>query len=100
MKLSLTALMGVVLAATIGCRKSELPPEPPKVEETPVVENPPAASGGGIQIHGGGAGPMAPVTGTESLQGSGGSAGGQVLKDRARGIGSSPSSLDQYGGGE
>lgn len=47
-----------------------------------------------------GAGPMTPVSGSESLQG-GGSAAGQVLKDKAKGLaGQAPSSLNQAGGEE
>lgn len=59
-----------------------------------------AGSGGPAPMAGVGAGGMTPMTGTDSVQG-GGSAAGQVAKDRAREIaGSSPSSINQMGGEE
>lgn len=55
-------------------------------------------SGGPAPMAGVGAGGMTPMSGTDSVQG-GGSAAGQVAKDRAREIaGSSPSSINQMGG--
>lgn len=85
-----------------GCDKK---PE----EETPAADpaataattSPPAQQGGtgGVTpMAGVGAGPMTPVSGAESVQG-GGSAAGQVLKDKAKGLGgTAPSSIDQMGG--
>lgn len=88
-----------VLVFVLGC----------KGPENPAPENPSTASsspnadggGGGIAPMGGlGAGPMTPVSGSESLQG-GGSAAGSVLKEKAKGIAAqSPSSLNQAGGDE
>ncbi|MBW7927014.1 MAG: hypothetical protein H3C58_02765 [Fimbriimonadaceae bacterium] len=75
-----------LLALGLGCRPASEPP----VAEKPVSE--PAAQGGsgsGVQVHSPGLGGVAPVTGTESLRG-GGSAVGQTLKDRARGLSQSP----------
>lgn len=69
-------------------------------------QNPNAAPAGGgsnssvniTPMGGVGAGPMTPVAGAEGVQG-GGSAAGQVLKDRARGLaGQSPSSINQMSG--
>lgn len=55
-------------------------------------------SGGPAPMAGMGAGGMTPMSGTDSVQG-GGSAAGQVAKDRAREVaGSSPSSINQMGG--
>lgn len=61
-------------------------------------ESAPAGSGGGVAPIGSGvAGGMTPMSGTESVQG-GGSSAGQVAKDRARGLAnSSPSSLNSAG---
>lgn len=59
-----------------------------------------SGSGGPTPMAGVGAGGMTPMSGTDSVQG-GGSAAGQVAKDRAREIaGSSPSSINQMGNEE
>lgn len=85
------------------------PPEPegripePGTEstETTPESSAEAGGGGGVSIHGGGAGELAPVTGTESLQGGGGGVG-SAAKDAAKGAASSvgSGSLDQMGEGE
>lgn len=91
-------LVGIALA---GCRKSDPPPTTvPEVDNTPLpssAQASPNAGSGGVQIGPGFVGGATPVTGNESLQG-GGSGVGQVMKERARGIGNAPSSLDQMGG--
>lgn len=66
-------------------------------ETAPAESTPTETSGGGVQIQGGaaGAGGLAPVTGTENLQGGGGGVG-QAAKDQARRVsGSAGSSIDQ-----
>lgn len=88
----IAALSILILGFTAGCKDAgQAPQEDPSV----------SANGGDIAPMGGvGAGPMTPVAGTESLQG-GGSAAGNVLKDRAKGVAAqSPSSLNQAGGDE
>lgn len=85
----------------VGCEKK--PVDEPAASDATVTPaaNPAAETGGtgGVTpMAGVGAGPMTPVAGAESVQG-GGSAAGQVLKDKAKGVaGSSPSSLNQMEG--
>lgn len=99
-KLFLVALITSTTLFLIGCQ----PPEPegkidgsgttqgaPKTTTgetgTPATTNAaPAGGDSGIQIHGAGAGGIAPVTGTENLQGSGGGGGGvgQAAKSAAQ----------------
>lgn len=95
--------LGSVLLA--GCDKKpepEAPPADPAATATPTASG--AGQGGGTggitPMAGVGAGPMTPVSGAESVQG-GGSAAGQVMKDKAKNLaGQSPSSLNQMGGDE
>lgn len=107
-------LAAASLAVLVGC-SSEEPAEDAAgdVANTPNTAQanpgaPPAAqpqgnTGGGgnsgVQIHTGGAGGIAPVTGTESLQGGGGGGVHQAAKDSARKAADKAggSSLDQLG---
>ena len=87
------------LVFVFGCKS----PENPAPENPSTASSSPGAGGAGGDIApmgGLGAGPMTPVSGSESLQG-GGSAAGSVLKERAKGVAAqSPSSLNQAGGDE
>lgn len=111
------AAFAALLFSVFGCKPEE-PAAPsenapgsaigqnaPKPNANGVNGTTPGAPAGGGQttiapMAGVGAGPMTPVSGSESLQG-GGSAAGQVLKDKAKGLaGQAPSSLNQAGGEE
>ena len=86
-----------LLAFVCGCKNpGDAKPDSPSTASTT-----PNTGGGDIAPMGGlGAGPMTPVSGSESLQG-GGSAAGSVLKERAKGVAAqSPSSLNQASGDE
>jgi hypothetical protein len=114
----LTSLITTLIAALLltGCGAPEPEGKLPE-DQTPTDGAPPRTgdgtstdpnattsttpeSGGGIQIHGGGAGGIAPVTGTESLQG-GGSGVGQAAKEKAKevagGSGSSAAQMNSEG---
>jgi len=80
-----------LLALGLGCRPASEPPAAEKPVSEPAAQSgsPAGGSGSGVQVHSPGLGGVAPVTGTENLQG-GGSAVGQTLKDRARGLSQSP----------
>ena len=87
-----------VFVLVCGCKSpSDATPDSPSTASS----TPSAGGGGDIAPMGGlGAGPMTPVSGSESLQG-GGSAAGSVLKERAKGVAAQPpSSLNQAGGDE
>lgn len=93
--LTVTGLIaaGVLL---VGCTAKE-EPAPATTEPTAQVAPDATRQGGqgGVQVHGAGAGIVAPVTGTENLQGGGGGVN-QAAKDRAKqAAGRSGSSLDQ-----
>ena len=99
---SLAPLLAVLAVA--GCVN---PAEHLPTKEEPVAQPaaPAAAPSGGVsvQIHGMGAGAAAPVTGSESVMGSGGGGVGQAAKEQARkaaatGGGSSLDQLGQEGG--
>lgn len=100
--LALAILASLALAA---CGPAE-PEGYVKGEEPAATEQPATTegSGGGIQIQGGAAGAsgIAPVTGTENLQGSGGGGGvAAAAKEQAQRVsGSAGSSLDQMPEGE
>lgn len=89
--LSILGLAAVALLA-LGCSQPTTPTQEPAAQNT-TPNNAPPESGGGVQIHGAGAGSVAPVTGTENLQGGGGGVN-QAAKDKARSVGGG-SSLDQ-----
>ena len=98
MRFAVIALTMMGLALICGCKDpGEATPDNPSSASSASS----AEGGGDIAPMGGlGAGPMTPVSGSESLQG-GGSAAGSVLKDRAKGVAAqSPSSLNQAGGDE
>jgi hypothetical protein len=91
--------LGAVLLALAGC--NEAPEDPAAAGPTSAQAAAPPEAGGGsgtiAPMGGVGAGPMTPVAGSESLQG-GGSAAGQVMKDKAKGLANqAPSSLNQMG---
>lgn len=77
--ITLAALLATFLC--LGCRE-ETPPGDPQADPPPVTQSDP----GGVQPITPSAGPVAPVTGGESVTGSG-SGVGQAAKDKARGIG-------------
>lgn len=96
------ALLVAIASLAGACAKA---PEPDasqtapqaQAQETPQVDTVTTEQGeSGIQIHGGGAGGLAPVTGTESLQGGGAGNMHNQIKDKAKGVaaGSSASQLD------
>jgi hypothetical protein len=109
----LIALSLIAAFSLIGCQ----PPEPEgRVDGAGTTQGAPNATTGetgspsttssapnggdsGIQIQGAGAGGIAPVTGTENLQGSGGGGVGQAAKAAANkaAANSSGGSLDQMG---
>jgi hypothetical protein len=91
-RLSIFLPLCLLLAAT-GCQREDTATTP--VEPEPTA---PQAQSDGIQMITPSPTPLAPVAGAESVQG-GGSAAGQIMKDRARNVGGG-SSLDQMGGGE
>lgn len=111
MRKLLIALLALGTLALIGCGSSEpegkigeestttdaQTPESGTTSEPTTSNTAPTGDGSGIAIHGAGAGGMAPVTGTENLQGSGGGGGGvgQAAKSAAKNAASSGSSLDQ-----
>ena len=104
MKLQSTVLLvALVSLISLGCEKKPMgEPVPADGGATPAASAAPEAGGtGGVTpMAGVGAGPMTPVAGAESVQG-GGSAAGQVLKDKAKDVaGTAPSSLNQMGGDE
>lgn len=80
-----------LLVLGLGCRPASEPPAAEKPVSEPAAQgNPPTrGSGSGVQVLSPGLGGVSPVTGSENLQG-GGSAVGQTLKDRARGLSNSP----------
>ena len=86
--------LGVLLSGCSQPAPAEPAPADPVTQSTPA----PTEGGGnqgGVQVHGGGAGMAAPVTGTENLQGGGGGVN-QAAKDRARqAAGQTGSSLGQ-----
>jgi hypothetical protein len=80
---------GSVAAAIVGGCAQEVAADATPTEET-------VANSDGITQITPSPTPMAPVVGTESLQGGGGGGVGQAAKDRARGLGgAAPSSLSQ-----
>lgn len=88
------------LGALAGCHKDPAPTEPaPSLDSSQPAPGTTSQSGGsdGVQIHSPGAGGLAPVTGTESLGGSGGGGVGQAAKDQARRAAASPSSTAAAG---
>lgn len=84
------ALFALLAALACGCNK---PAEEPAPVDEPTAQAAPAGGSGGITPMTPTPLPFAPVAGTENLQG-GGSAAGQILKEKAKGVGGS-SSLDQ-----
>lgn len=77
----------------VGCAKSDGPaPEPVAKEGSTAGTKAPAGSGDGIRQLGPNVGGITPVTGTESLDGGGGSGPADVVKQRAKSVASGQSS--------
>lgn len=79
-------VLGLVLLASLGCKEI---PKPGAVAEGDSSE--PVAESGGVTPMTSAPLATAPVSGAESVQGSGGSAAGQIMKDKARSVGGSSS---------
>ena len=93
--MKILSIIGLAAVAFVvfGCSQPTTPAETKPAAQNTTPNNAPPESGGGAQIHGAGAGSVAPVTGTENLQGGGGGVN-QSAKERAKSVGGG-SSLDQ-----
>lgn len=85
------AILAILASLAIGCDKPK--DESTEPAQTPTAEASQPSGGGGIAPMTTAPIPNAPISGSESVQG-GGSAVGQVAKDRAKSLGGG-SSIDQ-----
>ena len=100
----LSTILVIGCSQAPGTDESSLPPEGSQASApgtgggTDMGSGGSGGSSGSVQIHTGGAGGLAPVTGTENLGGGGGGVQ-QAAKDKARetAAGGGASSLDQMG---